>query len=69
MGSGFSSDTSVQLVASKQPQRPIGRNQPNMPKVSTPKKPENAAEDLRASMKVIETGIDKLEKELSCPVW
>jgi hypothetical protein len=40
-----------------------------MPKVSTPKKPENAAEDLRASMKVIETGIDKLEKELSCPVW
>ena len=28
-----------------------------------------SAMDLRDGMKVIENGVNKLEKELSCPVW
>ena len=66
MGSGFSSDTSVKVVASRVPQ---AATQQTEVIASSPKKPENAAMDLRDGMKVIENGVNKLEKELSCPVW
>jgi hypothetical protein len=68
MGSGYSSDTTVKLVASKQAPRCAPQHSLATANQS-PGKSLNAAEDLRSSMKIIEAGIDKLEKELSCPVW